>query len=131
MRKIALTFVFAMTLPALQTATACEFHGGAGFGYGSKWQSYYGSEHSSTYDSGLDSTENLDPATTTLNSTQIEPALQQPERAKPSFSNAAIRASDTAKARLGTTPFQRSIGLGVLDQLLKEAALNSNRQTVR
>ena len=91
----------------LPSAFACEWHGGGGFGYGSDsynqdWLAYYedkqanetqGDRQYSTMSDLIDETpQDTEQATVLKRSTQPQ--------TRPSFSSSAIRASNTAKARL-------------------------------
>ena len=119
----ALITAFLLGFSGAQVALACEFHG-AGFGpYGSHYKPYYG-----------DTQQNYDAEQLSeWASNQLETEAQRKERklferrpvTRPSFSNAAARAAKTAKERIGQTKFQKSIGLGVLDQ--NTIASNANR----
>ena len=107
--KIQRAILLSLTLglACLPSAFACEFHGG-GFGYGgndynSDWLAYYEDKKANE---GQDERQYSTMSDMIDNDTSEKPAIEQAEtqrqsRARPSFSNTATRASDTAKARLG------------------------------
>ena len=99
-------FSLALGLTSLPTAFACEFHGGGnGYGYGAynaDWLAYYEERQSSQSDDEQQYSTMSDPIdeanTKAADESSVESARQA--SAKPSFSNTATRASNSAKARL-------------------------------
>ena len=124
-RKAAILSGITLGLSGLWGASACEFHG-AGFGPpGSGWASYYGNtQHYSSVDDltgwGNEETEAAE--------RQSDAELfQRRPVPRPTFSNAATRAADVAKDRSRLSPFQRRIGMRVVDALMRDHASNMYR----
>lgn len=126
MAKIAaLSSLIAVGLLTGGNAAACEFHG-MGFGPpGSGWGSYYSSTH---HYSASDELTGWGDEETEAAQRQAEADLfQRAPAPRPTFSNAATRAADTAKDRARLTKFQRRIGMRVVETLMRKQASNMYR----
>ena len=126
--RMVISASIALGLSGLGQAAACEFHG-AGFGPpGAGWGAYYSStDHYSAHELTSWAEEQVENAE---RKTEAELFERKPVP-RPTFSNAAIRAADTAKSRLRLTIFQRRIGLGVIDTMMLQHASNSYGQAIR
>lgn len=109
------------------SASACEFHGGNFGPPGSGWQAYYGHSQDNTYSGdGLSgwAQEQVEAA----NRKSDAELFQRSPIARPEFSNAAVRAADTAKSRASLNPFERRLGMQVINELMrKNMASNTYR----